>query len=177
MDRAKNLDRLRWAGDPERTGGKSRVLARAVRAPADPAFGEQVLRVQMADLRAVAWDLFVTYTLVGLSGDDDGLLALDLTIGTGQATSRAWWLLAAITAGTAITQSPQAAALGWLPPGTASLSILPLVGSTGVAISGQPIVACALSARPVLIVSRVLGVDHNVGADVLAHCAPRAWVP
>lgn len=115
MERARNTDRLRWAGDPERWGGQTVLEAVSAAAPLiGAADGQQILRAQTRDLIAIAWDLFATFEFTeGLTADDTGELAIALDIGTGQASSRVFWHLATIERGQVRAATPTAAALGW----------------------------------------------------------------
>lgn len=287
FERARNVQPTRWAGDPERWGGFSAFngVSRRTSVPVAD-FGAQVLRAQARDLYAIAWDLAATWEVGGLTAEDQGTLSLELTIGTGQATSTLTWLLARFFEGASPMATPAALAHGYAPadgapqvipytgyatipagsagpvsfspsvpagfrvrllsatvgaytaagvpwgridtvyvgdstlvrpaasmtvngdggggsntnldwygpPGdtpamsvTAALAagqaldgsvtgFLERVGANGVAVSAQPIIACTINARPMLILANPTA-DRNVTCKVTAHCAPRSWVP
>jgi len=166
FDRGRNARIFSWAGDPERWGGTAAVVATS---NGTRTFGGQILRAQTQDLVACGWDLVATWTMEGLDPTDAGSLDLEVSIGTGQATSTLLWRLAAIVAGAPTTQNAGALHLGWdpLPPPT---------GFAGVALSEAPIIAAAINARPSLRVTTG-ALQHRVTAHVIAHCAPRSWAP
>jgi len=181
FERARNVHlQTRWAGDPERWGGSSKVSGLSIGGIGNPqttAYGPQILRAQCSELIAVGWDIVATWTLEGVDTvHDKGVLALEVTVGTGQATSTLWWELASIVIGVPpTTQNAGAVTLGWFPAPPSAATIFP-----GVAVSAQPIIATALNVRPVLRIGHATAigaVDHTVTAHVLAHCAPRSWVP
>jgi len=285
--RARQSRRFKWAGDPERWGGAA-VITLAVPGPGIGAippvvgFGEQVWRAQTEDLVAMAWDGVATFDFIGLLPDDRGSLALEVTTGTGQATSILYWCLGGIHQGIVDPQNAGARRFGWHPtpecpmpyvgnliipagatgplpfaptvpagmqlhatafsmastttvttnafvfdtvsngivattgaaialssapsimpgpvdwwvaPGvTPSAALFPgvpatddvnfvlegmlvPVGAKGVALSASPIIAGALSARPVLTMAQNPTVQHNVRVHITANCAPRSWVP
>jgi hypothetical protein len=184
FERARSQDPTRESGDPERWGGHARVVTVSTRTPIPPnqtPFGsspEQIIRAQTRDLVAVAWDLFAEWDIRGCNGTDDaGSLSLDITVGTGQASSRAWWRLCEIRGGVPACQNAGAVALGFFPWGADNSSGLFVPNNRGVAISSSPIVGTSLNARVVLQVSTAADVDHNIVARVTAHCCPRSWVP
>lgn len=173
--RARNTSELPWVGDPERWGGSDVVVITT-----DPAAGEgnaqgnQILRAQTRDLIAVGWDFLCTWTAEGFNDVTDTIsVALLVTLGVGQGgLNQILWDCGTLSpAGN--TPNPQAVALGWRP---FNFSAAAFVGNGGVAISGQPLVACALAASPLVFVSTV-GVVHTVRTSVSASCAPRGWAP
>jgi hypothetical protein len=173
FERARNVDlKTRWAGDPE-TWGQSVDLATVVTAGgAQVNSAQQCIRSQTRDLIAISWDLFASWSIVGVDQANDQFdLYLDFTLGAGRTTSRALWKMASKAAGAPpVTQSVQALALGWEP--------YPFTGYEGVAISGSPIVAIALNARALLSIKHSGGAaDHPVTLTVNAQCCPRSWVP
>lgn len=283
MERARNVTAFDWAGDPERWGGFSEVTATSNISGLAPVAGQQILRAQTRDLITVAWDLLATWEIEGLTAADLGALSLEMSLGSGQATSKVNWQLATFLRGEATTsQSGGARALGLSPDGlppsipwtmtavipTGSVGPIPFVpgvfpgfafesrtvsvgaevgvatrldnlyirdssttiiwgviglasefpqlmsgpqewlgapsdtpvvtianppgageqvvvtlngalvqtGRRGVAITSSPIVACAINARPVLMIGNTVA-PHPVTAKVIAHCAPRSWVP
>jgi len=167
----------RLSGDPERWGAHStaEVAIAAAASPGDfVVYSQQMLRAETRDLVAIGWDLLVVSSITGLNVADRGFLALELTIGTGQANSILLLLCGNIVAGVLASQNPAALAQGYSPVRSLGLSAL-ADAQRNVAISGSPIVATSLSARAVLAITS--GAAHTLKLDVNAHCAPRSWVP
>ena len=173
--RARNKSELPWVGDPERWGGSDMVIATADPAGGGPPSytGKQLIRAQTRDLVAVGWDLLCTWTAAGFNAVTDTItVGLLVTIGAGQATSEIFWDCGTLSPAGNVP-NPQAVALGWRP---FNFSAAAFVGNGGVAISGQPVIACNLNAFPLVFVSTA-GVLHTLQVSINAHCAPRAWAP
>ena len=177
--RAGNPHRYRWAGDPERWGAQGKAMLNIPPpgiAPRVllPVVTEQVLRTQPEDLVAIGWDLVSTWILDGLDPGDSGVLSLEVSIGSGYTRSTLLWRLATIVLGVMTTQNLGAAAFGWFPDPTFNSA----TRQSGVAISAQPIIANALSARARLdLQTSAAAPAHVVNLSLNAHCAPRSWVP
>jgi hypothetical protein len=167
--RARNKSALPWVGDPERWGGRETLkvdLNPAGSTP--PVFGQTIIRGQTQDLCAVGWDLVATWEVEGfVTATDTIQIVWRVTVGTGQATSILGWSLGSLSPAGNVP-NPQAVALGWVPINGSNRA--------GVALSGQPIIACALSAQPVVIASTTGGA-HSLRVSCTGHCAPRGWVP
>jgi hypothetical protein len=165
----------RWAGDPERWGGTSKIKAVVTASTNQPHAGAQCLRAQTRELIATTWDFFVTWTLSGIVLADDSLdLFLDVTLGTGQSSSRALMRLSAKAAGAPPTQqNPPATAFGWEPVPSLQTGVY-----NGVAVTSAPVPAAAVAARPIITIKHAGGAaDHPFQVLVNAHCCPRSWVP
>lgn len=279
MNRATNTLQTRWAGDPERWGSTVVCPPLTVGPVESACEGGQVLRAQCRDLISIAWDFFARWSISGLQPGDVGTFSVEMTIGTGQSTSSAFWHVATVDDGAAIAvSSPRSLELGYSPanravtlpytgiaflnapalaatyapavpadyrlhvtawsvggihaipeilllregigalggagtwspgigallptvvdwwvapgktpflgidgaPGTpgdrivSSISgTLVLASNSGISVSGDPVVACAINARPVLSLVGTAA-PHPVTATITAHCAPRSWVP
>jgi hypothetical protein len=87
IERARNEKLLPHLGDPERWGGDGKVAVHvpAGIAPSDTTrYSGQVVRAQVDDLTARAWEIVIRYKLTGLDVTDVHQLALELTLGAGQ---------------------------------------------------------------------------------------------
>jgi hypothetical protein len=120
FERARNVDPTRWAGDPERWGGAVQFVGQSNQdgSPlnARPFYGPQVLRVQARDLLAIGWDFVARWDVSGLVADDAGSLALEVTLGTGQATTILHWQIATFAGGVGLVANQAAEALAWSAP-------------------------------------------------------------
>jgi hypothetical protein len=176
FERARNVDlKTRWAGDPERWGGTSE-LAGTVTQNSQQLAGTQCLRANTRDLVAISWDIFCTWTIEGIVVADDQFdLFLEVSLGTGQTTSQALWVLSTKAIGGVPTlQNAGAVTLGWKALPTAAVGVY-----NGIAVGQEPIPAVALNARALLSIKHriLLGGDHPVKLTLQAHCCPRSWVP
>lgn len=119
MNRGVNTLR-HWTGDPERWGG-SGVITMPLQADVqytDVTFtGAQLLRAQTAELRALLWDIVISWGIDGVANARvDGDLTLDVTIGTGQASSLVSVPIGHITTATIAKLTPSTSlATGMIP--------------------------------------------------------------
>src|SRR5260221_5514473 len=113
FERARNTARFKWAGDPDQWGGRATFSANGPPSTPVDTYGTQVLRAQTEDLVSLAWDLVATWSVDGLVAGDVGFLALEMTVGTGQATSLLYLLLASIENGALVGQNAGAKLLGF----------------------------------------------------------------
>jgi hypothetical protein len=99
VERARNQTDLGVLGDPERWGGQ---VGMAFSAPmSQPIYSDQIVRAQCLDLVARQWSAIVSWDFNGWkSGDLITRLAIELTIGVGQATRTLLWHLQESIAGT-----------------------------------------------------------------------------
>jgi hypothetical protein len=122
IERARNEQALPFLGDPERWGGDGQVVVPVplAIAPTDTTrYSSQIVRAQVNDLTARAWEVVCHYKIEGLDPTDVHQLALELTLGGGQtsfaglilispaiATSPPSWWIRTVTEGTIQVTSP-----------------------------------------------------------------------
>lgn len=166
--RARNMRRLPWVGDPERWGGHASGTFNisAAGGPVLQFFTPEVFRAQTQDLIAVGWDLLASWSIQGFQQANDSVqCVIELSLGVGQVTSVIAWDLGSLSPAGNVP-NPVAAALGIIPPIS--------VRAGGVAVSGSPFIATALTGRALVSLSTTAAA-HNVTVSINAQCAPRSW--